>query len=211
VVDAEFVRRRTVELALPGGTRVRLRPVVPEDKERLVRGLERLSPTSRYRRFMSAVSRIPPRQLAYFTELDYVDHYAVGALAVDEPGEPGIGVARYVRLADEPAVAEVAVTVIDDYQRSGLGTLLLEALAAAALENGVREFRAEILGDNHGARKLVRRFGARVLRGGNPCLFGIDLAAAAEAVRDDARFELLRAVARGEAPEPGARVPAANG
>ncbi len=194
-LDSEFIRQRTVDTVLDDGSRVRLRPVVPEDKERLVQGLERLSPESRYRRFMSAVSRIPDRQLRYFTELDYVDHYAVGALALDEPGEPGVGVARYVRLADQPQVAEVAVTIVDDYQKSGLGSLLLQAAMAVALENGILEFQAEIMGDNHGAIRLVRRFGARIVRKGNPCLMSIHLPSAMEALRGTERYELIRAVA----------------
>lgn len=194
-LDSEFIRQRTVDTVLNDGSRVRLRPVVPEDKERLVQGLERLSPESRYRRFMSAVSRIPDRQLRYFTELDYVDHYAVGALALDEPGEPGVGVARYVRLADQPQVAEVAVTIVDDYQKSGLGSLLLQAAMAVALENGILEFQAEIMGDNHGAIRLVRRFGARIVRKGNPCLMSIHLPSAMEALRGTERYELIRAVA----------------
>lgn len=197
-VDSEFVRCRTLEVALRDGARVRLRPVVPDDKERLVQGLERMSPETRYRRFMTAVTRIPPRQLAYFTELDYVDHHAIAALALDEPGEPGIGVARFVRLADEPDVAEVAVTVVDDYHRRGLGTLLLQAVAAVALENGIRRFKAEILGENRAARRLVGRFGARIERSGYSCLFVIDLAQQVDALRGTEAFELLRAMARGE-------------
>jgi RimJ/RimL family protein N-acetyltransferase len=196
--ECEFIRRRTAEVTLRDGARVRVRPVVPEDKERLVEGLERLSPASRYRRFMTAVARIPARQLAYFTELDYVDHYAVGAQALDEPGEPGIGVARYVRLTDQPEVAEVAVTIVDDYQKSGLGTLLLQVLMAVGLENGLREFQAEILGDNNGAIRLVRRFGARVVRSGNPCLLAIDLPSAMAALEGTELHALLQGIARGE-------------
>jgi RimJ/RimL family protein N-acetyltransferase len=197
-LDSEFVRCRTLEVTLRTGARVRLRPVVPEDKERMVQALERLSPESRYRRFMTAVTRMPPRQLAYFTELDYVNHHAIGALALDEPGEPGIGVARFVRLAEEPDVAEVALTVIDDYHRSGLGTLLLQALMAVALEQGIRQLRAEILGENRAARRLVGRFGARIQHSGNTCLFVIDVPQQAEALRGTELHDLLRAMARGE-------------
>jgi GNAT superfamily N-acetyltransferase len=198
-VDPEFIRRRTVQLELRDGTPVLLRPVVPEDKERLVQGLERLSPASRYRRFMTAVARIPPRQLAYFTELDYVNHYAVGALALDEPGRPGIGVARYVRLAEEPEAAEVAVTIIDEYQGRGVGKLLLRALAAVAEEHGIRAFQAEIMADNHGARALVTGMGARIARSGNPVLFVMDVPKQMEDLRGTPLYDTLRALARGEA------------
>jgi GNAT superfamily N-acetyltransferase len=197
--DADFIRRRTVHHVLRDGTRVLLRPVVPDDKERLVLGLERLSPASRYRRFMAAVARIPPRQLAYFTELDYVNHYAVGVLTLDEPGAPGIGVARYVRLTEDPEVAEVAVTIIDEYQGRGVGKLLLRALAAVAGEHGIRTFQAEIMGDNRGARALVTGLGARIARTGNPLLFVMDVPKQMEDLRGTPLYDTLRALARGEA------------
>jgi GNAT superfamily N-acetyltransferase len=197
--DPEFIRRRTVHLELRDGSRVLLRPVMPEDKERLVQGLDRLSPASRYRRFMTAVARIPPKQLAYFTELDYVNHYAVGAITLDEPGEPGVGVARYVRLVEQPEVAEVAVTIIDEYQGRGLGKLLLRALAAVAAEHGIQTFQAEIMGDNHGARALVTGLGARIARRGNPLLFVMDVPKQMEDVRGTPLYDTLRALARGEA------------
>jgi GNAT superfamily N-acetyltransferase len=197
-MDPGFIRRRSLDVTLRGGLRVRLRPVVPEDKERLVQGLERLSPESRYRRFMTAVARIPPRQLAYFTELDYVDHHAIGALALDEPGEPGIAVARYVRLVEQPDVAEVAVTVIDEYHACGVGTLLLQALSAVALEHGITTFRAEIMGDNRAARSLLARFDARIARPGNPLVFTFDVAQQLERLRGLPCHDDLRAMARGE-------------
>jgi GNAT superfamily N-acetyltransferase len=197
--DPEFIRRRTVHLELRDGSRVLLRPVMPEDKERLVQGLDRLSPASRYRRFMTAVARIPPKQLAYFTELDYVNHYAVGAITLDEPGEPGVGVARYVRLVEQPEVAEVAVTIIDEYQGRGLGKLLLRALAAVAAEHRIQTFQAEIMGDNHGARALVTGLGARIARRGNPLLFVMDVPKQMEDVRGTPLYDTLRALARGEA------------
>jgi GNAT superfamily N-acetyltransferase len=199
MIDPEFIRRRTVHLELRDGCRVLLRPVMPEDKERLVQALDRLSPASRYRRFMTAVARIPPKQLAYFTELDYVNHYAVGAITLDEPGGPGVGVARYVRLVDEPEVAEVAVTIIDEYQGRGLGKLLLRALAAVAAEHGVQTFQAEIMGDNHGARALVTGLGARIARRGNPLLFVMDVPKQMEDLRGTPLYDTLRALARGEA------------
>lgn len=195
----EFIRRRTIELRLRDGTRVLLRPVVPDDKERLAQGFDRLSPASRYRRFMGAVTRLRPAQLALFTEMDYVDHYAIGALALDEPDVPGIGVARYIRLADEPDVAEAAVTVADDYQGRGLGTLLLRVLGAVALENGLSALRAEVLADNRQVREMLAKVGARLVAAGNPSTFMIDLEQQQAALHGTPLHGVLRAVARGEA------------
>jgi GNAT superfamily N-acetyltransferase len=197
-VDDDFIRRRSVALTARNGRRVLLRPIVPGDKPRLVEGFERLSPVSRYRRFLAAVTRLRPEQLVQLTELDYVNHFAIGALALDEPGEPGVGVARYVRYTDDPESAEAAVAVLDDFQGYGIGTLLMRALGAVALENGVRYFRAEVLADNRPVREMLARLGARLERGGNPTTFVIDLRRQQAALADDALRDTLRALARGE-------------
>jgi hypothetical protein len=90
-VDPEFIRRRTTAVTLLDGTRVLIRPVVPDEKQRFVDGFARLSPESRYRWFMSPVDELSPEMLAQFTEVDYVDHFAYVALLADEPGQPGVG------------------------------------------------------------------------------------------------------------------------
>jgi RimJ/RimL family protein N-acetyltransferase len=200
VIDEEFISRRTMEATLADGTRVRLRPIVPEDKAHILAAWQRLSPESRYRRFMSPMDELTPEMLAQLTEIDYVDHFAWAAFALDEKGEPGIGVARYVRVKDEPEVAEAAVTVVDDYQGRGVGTLLLQALGAVALENGIKRFRGYVLSDNRAIRELLEELGARVFHDGP----GVDVLEVELPSEDDIRgsqvYEALRAVARGEGP-----------
>lgn len=204
--DPDFVDRRTTETTLRDGTRVLLRPIVPEDKERLVEGLDRLSPESRYRRFMAPVAKLTRQQLVYLTELDHRNHFAWVAFALDDPGTPGIGVSRYVRLRDEPEVAEAALAVLDDYQGRGLGSLLLRALAAVAVENGIGCFRGEMLSDNRPARELMLSLGGRVERGESGGVrVTVDLPQAMEQLRGTPAYDVLRAVARGEAP--GFRMP----
>jgi GNAT superfamily N-acetyltransferase len=198
--DDPFIRSRTVELTLRGGMRIRMRPIVPDDKPRLVEGFERLSPLSRYRRFLAAVTRLRPDQLARLTEIDYVNHFALGAIAVDEAGEPGVAVARYVRYEADPETADAAVTVLDAYQGHGLGTLLMRALGAVARENGIRRFRADVLADNRPVREMLTRLGARIEAGGNPSTYVIDLASPGMAAEGTPYQAALQALARGEAP-----------
>jgi GNAT superfamily N-acetyltransferase len=137
------------EGVLDDGTRVRFRPIRPDDKERLAAGLARLSPASRYLRFFRNVDHFTADQLRYLTEVDFVDHYAWIADLPDLPGEPGVGVARWIRLRDAPREAEAAVTVVDEMQGRGIGTALLWVLGRSALERGVDAFRVAVLGDNH--------------------------------------------------------------
>ncbi|OFW50083.1 MAG: hypothetical protein A2146_08950, partial [Actinobacteria bacterium RBG_16_67_10] len=132
-------------VTLRKGTRALIRPIRAEDKEALADGLARLSSESRYRRFLRPVTSLNERELKYLTEIDYTNHYAWVAMAVDEPGEPGLGVARYIRDPLDPEVAEAAVAVVDDHQGQGLGTMLLRVLVAAARENGIHTFRGWVL------------------------------------------------------------------
>ena len=198
-VDPEFVARRTATFSLSGGTRVRLRPIVPGDKAGLVAGFRRMSVASRYRRFMTPLEELDDDMLRHLTELDYVNHFAWLALLPDEPDEPGVGVARYVRLPDEPEVAEAAVAVIDAYQRRGIGTLLLEALGAVALENGIRTLRGYVLDENRDMREVVEGVGARLIHDTPGLLRAeVDVAARADQLRGTPLGESLRGLARGE-------------
>lgn len=200
MVEEDYVRRRTTEVALRDGTRIRLRPIVPQDKGRLAAAFERLSPESRYRRFMAPLAELTEERLTYLTEIDYVDHFAWAALSLDEAGTPGVA-SRYVRDPADPTVAEAAVTVVDDYQGRGLGTLLLEALGAMALDKGIRRFRSYALEDNRPIRELLSTLGA-TLEHDSPGLIRveIDLPVHAEQVRGSPLYEVLRAVARGDGP-----------
>lgn len=157
------LRRRTrIDLVLMDHTRIVLRPIEPGDKAAILDGFEHLSQESRYRRFMGGVKRLTPPILAALTDIDHVDHEAWVAYAPDEPHSPGVGIARYVRLRDEPDVAEPAVTVIDSYQGRGLGTTLMDVIARDAAAKGIKRFRAFVLADNRPILKILRRFGANM-------------------------------------------------
>jgi len=140
---------------LRDGSRVRLRQGHSSDKQLLMRGFTRLSPESRYRRFLVAMPELTDEMVRYLTVIDHHDHEAIVALD-DKTGE-GVGVARYVRSKERPDVAEVAVTVIDDWQGRGIGTLLLEAISARARAEGIHTFTALVLATNEEMIDLFRR------------------------------------------------------
>ncbi len=118
---------------------------------------DRLSDTSRRLRFFRAKSSLTEEELRYLTELDQDQHLAIVAMRVDELGrETGIGIARYVRLEDEPEIAEAAVTVADEAQSKGVGRALIERLAAAAKERGIHSFVAETLEENKAVIGMLR-------------------------------------------------------
>lgn len=142
---------------LADGSRVRLRLLRPDDRERLRKGFDRLSPTSRYQRFLSATPRLSERMLDYLTSCDGVNHLAIGAerITADGTAGEGLGVARFIRLADAPYVAEAAVAVVDDAQHRGLGRFLLATLVEAARERDITTFRACVLPANERAKSFI--------------------------------------------------------
>jgi len=121
-----------------------------------------LSTRSRHTRFFSPPVDLSDDDLDYLTNLDYRDHCALAAFVLDEPAQPGVAVARYVRDSDQPANAEVAVTVLDAYQGRGIGTLLMRLIADIAAHNGVRTFVHFVMWDNDAMIDLLRQEGARV-------------------------------------------------
>jgi GNAT superfamily N-acetyltransferase len=150
------------EHVLADGTIVTIRPIQRGDRDELRRQFLRLSPESRYRRFFHAVTDLTNEMLAYLTEVDGEDHFAVVAIvdSLDLKADLGVGVGRFLRLPDDPDTAEAAVTVVDDFQRRGLGKLLLATLADAAKERGIRKFRGEVLTSNDPMRRLLEEAGA---------------------------------------------------
>lgn len=149
---------------LSDGTRIVLRHICPDDADELRRAFDRLSAGSRYRRFFGGIAHLSDEALHYLTCVDGQDHVALVATgeSPDLKTEPGLGVARFVRLHDAKAVAEAAVTVVDDAQRRGLGRLLATTLAVAARERGIHTFRAEVLADNEPMVSLMHEVHAQV-------------------------------------------------
>jgi ribosomal protein S18 acetylase RimI-like enzyme len=148
---------RTVTLR--DGAFVELRPIAPEDKSLLLAVFQRLGKESRYRRFSSSFPELSPAMLAYFTEVDHSHREAI--IALEPRSGQALGVARYVRLSDDTEAAEVAVAVIDDWQRRGLAPALLTELSRRAHHAGVRRFLALVRADNRDALALFRRVSDR--------------------------------------------------
>jgi RimJ/RimL family protein N-acetyltransferase len=153
-------------LPLRDGSTVLVRPVKPSDKDLIRAGFDRLSDESRYRRFLTPTSKLTEQMLRYLTEVDHDEHEAL--VAVDPDSGKGVGIAEFVR-SGSATNAEVAVTVVDDWQGRGLGTVLLDLLAERAREEGVETFSAQMLATNTAMIDLLRRVGSAQVteRGGS--------------------------------------------
>ncbi|CAN5263232.1 hypothetical protein BH09MYX1_BH09MYX1_17850 [soil metagenome] len=146
------------EHVLRDGTKIVLRHIRPEDAAELRRGFSELSPESRYRRFFGALRPLDDRTLAYLTDVDGDAHVAIIAVteSLDLKSERGVGIVRFVRLEGDDEAAEVAVTVVDDMQRKGLGTLLSHVAIRAARERGIKRFKGEVLVENAALVEALR-------------------------------------------------------
>ncbi len=152
------------DLVLSDGTRIRLRSLERSDRAEIAHGFERLSSSSRYMRFLTPKQFLSDEDLSFLTELDGFNHVGLVAMRLDRDGSEvdGIGIARFLRLPGEPDVAEPAVTVIDEMQGRGIGSLLLSRLAKAAVERGICRFRSYLLSENYRGEEMIRKLFPRV-------------------------------------------------
>lgn len=153
-------------LVLADGTRLLLRPLSTDDRAGLAALFARLTPESRYRRYLSPKRELTPRELTYFTDIDHVQHEAFAA--IDRRDGLIVGVARYVHEAGRAGVAALAVEVADELQGMGIGTALTGRVVRRAHANGFALLTATALWENRPARALLRRleFHARGSDGG---------------------------------------------
>jgi RimJ/RimL family protein N-acetyltransferase len=110
-----------------------------------------------YTRFMTPLPRLSSTQLAYLLEVDHRDHEAL--LAIDEDTGEAVAVARFVRLADSPAAAEIAVLVIDDWHGLGLAKAVCWLLAERGRQLGIDRFEATMLSDNQAMKRVLESLG----------------------------------------------------
>jgi GNAT superfamily N-acetyltransferase len=181
---------------LRDGTRVTLRHIHPSDRGALREAFLRLSPESRYRRFFAMLTDLDDRTLDYLCKVDGRDHVALVAFieSPDMKEERGVGVVRFIRVPDEKHVADVAVTVADDIQHKGLGTLLLFTAMRAARERGITHFRGEVLSSNSAVIDMLKESGAECRSAGDGTMV-FDLAIG-EARPDNPMVRLLGLAAR---------------
>ena len=156
---SEASRYSAVE-TLRDGRRVEIGALRPDDRADLLAAVGRVGARSLFRRFFAAKRGFTEQEIAFFVNVDFVDHVALVA-AVEEDGRPVIvGGARYV--VARPGTAEVAFAVVDEMQGHGIGAALMRHLAGLARDAGLDELVAEILPDNLPMLAVFERSGFRV-------------------------------------------------
>jgi RimJ/RimL family protein N-acetyltransferase len=143
--------------SLRDGRKVEIRSQKPQDRPGLEAAIARMSDETLYHRFFVVKHHFTEKEVAYFLNIDFVNHAALVVVA-DENGKPTIvGSGRYIVV--EPGRAEVSFAIVDEYQGHGIGAALMRDLAAIAREAGLRELIAEVLADNTAMLKVFERSG----------------------------------------------------
>jgi GNAT superfamily N-acetyltransferase len=158
---------------LRNGRRVEIRALRPDDRADLVSAVGRTSSESLFRRFFGVKRGFTEQEIAFFLNIDFIDHVALVAV-VEEGGRPTIaGGGRYIVV--EPGKAEVAFAVVDHYQGQGIGGKLMHHLAAIARSAGLTEFTAEVLPDNISMLKVFEKSGFGVSTKREPGVVHVEL------------------------------------
>jgi len=145
-------------VTLKSGKKIFLRPILPTDDHLLLDLFNKMSPQSRYLRFLSHHQTLSDDLLYRFTHLNYDDEFAIAAVVKEEELDCIVAVARYTNNRLEN-IADLAIAVRDDWQHSGLGTLLLSRVIDIGKEHGINRFGSMMDPQNTAVKKVIQKLG----------------------------------------------------
>jgi GNAT superfamily N-acetyltransferase len=145
---------------LDGGPRVRLRLTRPSDAARVRDFLERLSPETRQRRFLSPMPDVPQAVVDHFTFYDPRERRVIAATMPGDGGEQIVGLGDVCFV--ETGIAEIGLVVEEEHQSRGIGRLIAEAIASMALARGATHLKAEMLDSSPAVMKVLGSIGRTV-------------------------------------------------
>lgn len=160
---------------LKDGTALLLRLITPADRDAILEAFRRLSPESRYYRLWSSQQALPDSLLNRFLNAEPGKHESWAAQHPDAPDEPGCGGASFWRSEQDPNAAEISMTVADESQHRGVGTILLAALWIRAHRAGIRQLFGHVLPDNYTMLDWMRSLGAQLKWEGGQFVFHLAL------------------------------------
>jgi GNAT acetyltransferase-like protein len=194
-ITEEYLARhpRSFDVRLRDGRRVRIRPLVPQDRVDITRGIERVYQTTHPFHWRRTEQHDRDAELGLLAEAVQGSHRGWGAIALDEPGRPGIGVARFIRTPDDPWHARVAIGIVADYDGVELGRVLLQTLLVGAAEAGLRTLLADVSPANAVALKLFKAAGADAVESaGDAVRLAIPVSQPLRTYRNSGQFRIPR-------------------
>ena len=157
-MTAELVAAWTSQSSARDGTRLCVRPLRPDDREREIEFINSLSERSRYFRLMTPLKFLPPHLLDRLMDIDYDRRMAFIAAAEQDSCERFVGIARYGE-TDRRNCMELGITVTDQWQRRGIAQILVAELTRFARSRGVTCFEGIVLPDNFAMIELAKSLG----------------------------------------------------
>ncbi len=136
------MNNNTVIYKLNNGEDIYIRLLTPEDRLAVEEGFKKLSEETKRLRFLQSHESLSSKELDYLTNIDNLNHVAFCAYKNEHNKDIGIGIVRYIRSIKNPATAEIAITITDEYQGKVIGKQLIKAITKHALKNGVTKFAA---------------------------------------------------------------------
>lgn len=149
----------TRDVLLRDGALLRVRALQPEDRDKLRALYDRCTLQTLRFRFLYSIKSLSEDLLDRLIDIDGTQNLALVMTLGERDDERIVAVGRYQRLEGRPEVAEVSFLVEDAWQRRGIGTKLLDALADLARENGISRFSADVLTDNRNMLSVFRKAG----------------------------------------------------
>jgi RimJ/RimL family protein N-acetyltransferase len=149
----------SVDEQLRGGEHIEIRALRPSDRQALLAAAHHTSDRSLYRRFFGVRREFSEEEVASFVDIDFVNQVALVAIKPGTGDETIVAGARYIIV--RPGAAEIAFTVVDEFQNKGIARALLRHLVTLARAGGVRQFIAEVLPENRSMLRVLERSGLR--------------------------------------------------
>jgi RimJ/RimL family protein N-acetyltransferase len=147
---------------LADGTIISTAFVCPEDADRLVRGYKKLSLKTKMLRFHYGKNNLSSYEKDYLVNVDNYNHLAIGTVDLNNSYDVGIAVIRYIRDETDPTKAEVALTVIDEYQNRGIGIHLYNEMIEYACKNGIKLLINCVMKENTAMLKILEKIGGEL-------------------------------------------------
>jgi GNAT superfamily N-acetyltransferase len=178
--DMAEVSSHGLEPGAPDAGEVSIHDLATDDEAALEEVFSGLSPAGRFARYHTGTPSLPSGSRNLLRRVDGIDVAAL--VARDAPGA-AIGLVWVIRTGE--CVAELAIEVVDAWQSLGVGSKLLRAAEAAAAGMGIRSLRADLLGTNRAAVRLLLKAAphATVMREGPELIFEWEPAVGAEQAR----------------------------
>ncbi|MFO8010336.1 MAG: GNAT family N-acetyltransferase [Dehalococcoidia bacterium] len=160
-VPPSIAEKYKTAVLLRDGSTLYLRPVGPEDHDKIVNLFSRLSQHSLYLRFHHVLAHMSQEEARRFSDVDFENSFALGAILGEDTEEKIIGLGHFYRLPGGER-AEAAFVVEDAYQGLGIGSHLLEQLVVMARDAGIRTFEASILAENEDMLQVLQHSGFHI-------------------------------------------------